>query len=114
MKVGVAALVVVVGLLLVATGIVLYVSARERQSEEQARLDRHWSEVNRKAAQQVPRTLPGEERPTPAPLRGMAWVVGLCGAGAVLAVAGLATILLRRRGSGGVTAGEEWRSRPRP
>src|SRR5262245_15044543 len=106
MKVRVAALVAVVGLLLLITGLVQYVLARERQREEQAALDRHWSEVNRKAAQQFPRALPGEERPAPAPLRGMPWVVSRVGAGAALSLGGLATILYRRR-SGSATAREE-------
>jgi hypothetical protein len=63
MNVRFAGLVVVVGLLLVVTGLVHYVLARERQREEQAALDRRWNEVQRQAAQQSPRTLPGEAKP---------------------------------------------------
>ena len=97
MKTRVAASMVFVGLLLLAAGFAQYAAARDRQRQEQEALDRRWNEVQRQAAQRFPRGLPGEERPAPAPLRGVPRAVGLVGAGATLGLAGLAAILVRPR-----------------
>lgn len=97
MRARTAALILIVGLLLVASGLAQYVLARERQRDEQAARDQHWANVQREAALRFPRALPGEEHPAPAPLTGMGWVVGLVGGGAVLSVVGLVAMVRRPR-----------------
>lgn len=71
------------GILLLGAGIV-FLNARSAQLIEQERRDRHWANVTMQAAQTFPRMLPGEEKPAPAPLPNIAWMI-------TLGVAGVAT-----------------------
>ncbi|MCY2965594.1 MAG: hypothetical protein NT069_18510, partial [Planctomycetota bacterium] len=71
------------GILFLGAGIV-YLNARSAQTTEQERRDRHWLNVQRLAAKTFPRMLPGEEKPAPAPLPNIAWMIAL-------GVAGVAT-----------------------
>jgi len=72
---------IVIGLLLQFASGVGFVVAQGARATEQQKRDNHWEEVQRQAASVFPHSLPGEERPEPAPLPYVPAILLLAAAG---------------------------------
>jgi hypothetical protein len=86
------------GVLLSTIAFLDYVFVYDAMRQEQAALDRQWSETVQRSRQIDPRALPAG-RPAPATLRGVPTVTGTAAAGFLLCVGGVVRLLreMRRR-----------------